>query len=342
MDTPVKVAIKSQARYSRVDVAAPVRLHLGFMDLSGATGRSFGSLGLTLEGMSTRVHVEPANRFEAEGEQASRAERYWRLLQSEFGLPDALKLVVAEAIPEHVGLGSGTQLALAVGTAATRLFGQRIDVRTLARILDRGARSGIGIGAFEQGGFLVDGGTNARGDPPPVTVRMEFPTTWRVLLIFDRVGQGIHGASEIGAFRALPPYPEESAARLCRLVLMRALPALAEADITEFGAAITDLQRAVGDYFAPAQGGRYASPEVAKVLAWLEARGVAGFGQSSWGPTGFAVLDSETAAQAMLREADALWGPQGRLHFAVCTARNRGGEVVVQEPSKRKSNNYTN
>ena len=37
--------------------------------------------------------------------------------------------------------------------------------------------------------------------------------------------------------------------------------------MAEFGPSITEVQRIVGDHFAPAQGGRFASSRVADVLA---------------------------------------------------------------------------
>ena len=41
----------SQAQ--RVDVSAPARLHLGFLDLGGGLGRRFGSLGVAIDGCDT-------------------------------------------------------------------------------------------------------------------------------------------------------------------------------------------------------------------------------------------------------------------------------------------------
>ncbi|MBC7945575.1 MAG: hypothetical protein H7X91_10020, partial [Burkholderiales bacterium] len=117
---------------------------------------------------------------------------------------------------------------------------------------------------------------------------------------------------------------------------LRALPALQTANIEAFGAAITELQQVIGDHFAPVQGGRYASPRVAEALAWFAGRGAAGVGQSSWGPTGFVIVEGEERARVLLDAARAHWnGNTGKgntaLRFAVCEGRNRGGEVWVGE-----------
>ncbi|HSS46339.1 MAG TPA: beta-ribofuranosylaminobenzene 5'-phosphate synthase family protein [Burkholderiales bacterium] len=313
-----------------VVVEAPARLHLGFMDVNGATGRRFGSLGLTLDGFSTRIYAERAESFSVEGAQTQRAMSVLRCLQEKLGLRGAVRMAVVQAIPEHVGLGSGTQLAIAAGVAVARLYQLNFGAREIAAVLGRGCRSGIGIGAFDQGGFLIDGGRGQGDEPPRITSRIAFPPQWRILLVFDLQAQGLHGAREADAFRTLPSFPEASAAHLCRLVLMHVMPALVEVNLQEFGKAVTEVQQVVGDHFAPVQGGRYASRKVSEVLAWLEMQGVACLGQSSWGPTGFAVVDSEMRAAALMREAEARWGQERQLRFRVCAARNHGGEVLLQ------------
>ena len=230
-----------------------------------------------------------------------------------------------------MGLGSGTQLGIAVGVALARLYRLDLSVREIALVVQRGQRSGIGAGAFEFGGFLVDGGKGPGDEPPPIISRVEFPSDWRVVLVLERATRGLHGERETAAFQTLPAFPESLAGHLCRLMLMQALPALAERDIESFGKAIGELQRITGDYFAPAQGGRFASPAVAEALAWFESQGVAGVGQSSWGPTGFAIVAGDDRAAELARAAQSRWGDAGSLQFMVCGGRNRGGDVAVVE-----------
>jgi len=234
-----------------------------------------------------------------------------------------------KAIPEHIGLGSGTQLAIGVGVALAGLYRLDLPARAVATLYQRGQRSGIGVGAFEQGGFLVDGGKDAGVEPPPIVSRLEFPADWRVVLLLDPAVQGLHGEREIAAFQSLPEFPESKSARLCRLMFTQALPALAEQSLDKFGRAIGELQRVVGDYFAPAQGGRFSSPRVAEALAWMESQGITGIGQSSWGPTGFAIVGDGVQASALVHAAQARWGGPGRLQFMVCSGRNRGGEIEL-------------
>src|SRR6266404_136638 len=278
----------------RVTVIAPARLHLGFVDLNGGLGRRFGSLGIALAAPLTRVVARRHDGLAADGPEADRVLAYMRALAGRLDLGDGVRVTVEQAIPAHAGLGSGTQLALAIGAALSRLCGLGVDAEAVARLLGRGGRSSIGIASFAAGGVILDGGRGSADRPPPVVSRLPFPASWRILLIFDQRRSGLSGPAEREAFDRLPGFPPELAGRLCRLMLMTALPALAEADLDGFAGAVAQLQQATGDHFAPLQGGRFASPLVADVLAWLESQGLSGVGQSSWGPTGFAIVGSAT------------------------------------------------
>jgi beta-ribofuranosylaminobenzene 5'-phosphate synthase len=311
-------------------VEAPARLHLGFVDLHRATGRRFGSLGLAVDGLTTRVCARRAARLVVSGDESGRARAYAEELARLFGLEARASLDVESAIPSHAGLGSGTQLALAVGTAIAHLCGQRLTAAQIAASLGRASRSGVGVGAFLHGGFLLDGG-QSRDDAlvPPITARVAFPQSWRIVLLFDPAQQGLHGEEEAGAFRALPELGEAASGRICRLVLTRVLPALMEEDIDGFGPALAEIQRVVGDHFAPWQGGRFASSRVARALAWCEHNGAACVGQSSWGPTGFVMVDNDAKAHALVQALQRAEGEATGLRLQVVRGRNRGADITL-------------
>ena len=167
---------------------------------------------------------------------------------------------------------------------------------------------------------MLDGGPGP-GKLPPVLARVPFPRAWRVLLIFDPAETGVHGAEEAAAFATLPDFPESETADLTRRVLLGALPALAEEDFKAFCDQVGYLQKRMGAYFAPMQGGAYVSDGVAAVLNGLAAYGVTGLGQSSWGPTGFAFAPSEAEGQRLLAEVHGIAGG-AKLRFELAQGRN--------------------
>ena len=300
MQSPAGSSRHAAAPPAQIRVTAPARLHFGFVDLHGGLGRRFGSLGLAIDRPALRLRASCSDSLQIVGQGAERIVRILGALQQRYGIESLVKVEVEEAIPAHAGLGSGTQIALAAAAAVCALAGRPMPVPELARGLQRGARSGIGIGIFESGGFVVDGGRGMLEAAPPVISRLPFPEDWRVVLLFDPNLTGLHGERESEAFRDLPPFAERQAERLARLVLMKLLPALAEARLEDFGSALSDLQRTIGDHFAPAQGGRYTSRRVEAAMQRLAGWGAAACGQSSWGPTGFAIFESQGAAEAAL------------------------------------------
>lgn len=317
----------SSTAQQRVQIRAPARLHLGFLDMHGGLGRRFGSVGLSLQEIATDLSASRASDLTAEGPDADRALRYAKRILAQIQPDAGAHLVIREAIPAHAGLGSGTQLALAVGSALCRLYGNELPAPAIARILGRGRRSGVGIGTFTQGGFVLDGGRGTAPRTPPVICRLPVPESWRFMLVMDPARRGISGAREGEAFSRLAEMPPAVAGDLCRLAVMRILPALVEEDCAAFGEGVARMQRIVGEYFAAEQDGVFRSPDVEDALRLLAGLGAAGTGQSSWGPTGFAVFASETDAYKVLRQLRREWRDSGALEFVLCRAQNRPAVV---------------
>ncbi len=318
-----------KARYEKVMVLAPARLHMGFIDLSGALGRHFGSIGIGLNEINTCLTIIAADGLTATGPSGERAMKCARKLCQALKVPDGVAIDISSAIPEHIGLGSGTQMALAVGMGLSHFYGLDLTVRDIAQLADRGARSGIGIGVFEKGGLVLDGGRGPTTTTPPLLVQMAVPDDWRFILVFDQRGQGLHGAQEINAFKQLPPFPRREAERLCYLLLMQALPAIAEANLPQFGAVISELQTTVGEHFAPVQGGIFTSSEVAEAIDCLQQQGAVAIGQTSWGPTGFCAVQGADRAAALVSQLQQRFAAS-QLSFMVVSARNQGAEINVQ------------
>ena len=313
-----------------VQVTTTARLHLGFLDLAGDLGRRFGSIGLAIDGFETRLELREALSFEVLGEERERAAQIARRIAETLGLDTRKKLIISNAIPAHAGLGSGTQLALAIAAAFRRLAGLPLDAREDARLLDRGARSGVGVALFERGGLAVDAGRGPNTEVPPAVAWMNFPRDWRILLILDPRVEGAHDEEERQAFAGLPRFSADAASEICRCTLMQVLPGAAETDLEAFGDGVARIQEILGDHFAPVQGGgRFGSAPVGRVAARLKALGARGIGQSSWGPSGFAFASDPDHAQFLAQRA----GAEGELgvEIRICSARDHGAEIREDE-----------
>jgi beta-ribofuranosylaminobenzene 5'-phosphate synthase len=313
-----------------VQVTTTARLHLGFLDLAGDLGRRFGSIGLAIDGFETRLELREALSFEVLGEERERAAQIARRIAETLGLDTRKKLIISNAIPAHAGLGSGTQLALAIAAAFRRLAGLPLDAREDARLLDRGARSGVGVALFERGGLAVDAGRGPNTEVPPAVAWMNFPRDWRILLILDPRVEGAHDEEERQAFAGLPRFSADAASEICRCTLMQILPGAAETDLEAFGDGVATIQEILGDHFAPVQGGgRFGSAPVGRVAARLKALGARGIGQSSWGPSGFAFASDPDHAQFLAQRA----GAEGELgvEIRICSARDHGAEIREDE-----------
>src|SRR5262245_1963826 len=115
VSTPSRNANKTKASVGQAEVTTTARLHFGFLDPSGRGDQPFGSFGLSLDRPVTRVTLQHAERFEASGPERERGLRYLRSIAATMDGAPGYRLTITEAIPPHAGLGSGTQLALAVG-----------------------------------------------------------------------------------------------------------------------------------------------------------------------------------------------------------------------------------
>jgi len=335
------------ARPDSVAVSAPGRLHLGFLDPGATLGRRFGSIGLVIDGFETALTIARASRDEFAADEAagrvelSRAEQVVSRLRTVTGASAPLRLTLHQVLPAHAGFGSGTQLALAIGHAFARMQGLSLTTPQLARLLGRAMRSGVGVAGFDQGGFLVDGGhavasaatasaQAAIDTTPPILARADFPLDWAVMLVLDDMGPGLHGEAERAAIAGLAPFGRAQAADVCHQVLMRVLPGLQMRDFAAFADGITAVQRAIGEHFAPAQGGTmFTSPRVAKVVEWIASRAHAGIGQSSWGPTGFAFVETRAEAEQLMATARAEGLIAPGVQVRIVQGRNTGARIAA-------------
>jgi beta-ribofuranosylaminobenzene 5'-phosphate synthase len=307
-----------------VRVEAPARLHLGMLAVAGDAPRRFGGLGVSVSRPAVVVEARPADELSAEGADVERALAFARRCHESLGFAGGAHLATVEAIPPHVGLGSGTKLALAVAQALAALHERTVDAPELAEAVGRAARSAVGTWTFALGGLVVEGGVRRDVEhPAPLLLHYLMPEEWRVVLVIPHAEPGLSGPAEEEAFRRLVPSPERSA-EIAQLVLTSLLPALVERHLEEFGDALTRIQQLVGDAFADVQGGRF-HPRAGALVEALLRDGAAGAGQSSWGPAVYGIVGSEAAGRELADRMVGVVGDDGRVELV--TFDNRGARV---------------
>jgi beta-RFAP synthase len=325
-----------------IHITTGSRLHFGLFHLPGEglefwpdrTGtavflaRPFGGVGLMIEEPGIALTLAPATEWSAEGPLGQRALDFARrYAESKVAARRPCHLAVHRCAPEHVGLGTGTQLGIAVARALAEISGlENVESTELAQRVGRGLRSALGVHGFAQGGFLIEGGQRQQGIISPLISRVEFPDEWRIVLVLPRVSVGLHGRAEIDAITGLRTSSVAWTESLCRLVLLGMLPALVERDIQAFGEAVYDFNARVGEAFSRVQGGIYADSRSAALVRFAREQGILGVGQSSWGPSVFAVVGDEERAKAFAHRV------RGQFcladHEVVLTrARNRGADI---------------
>ncbi len=320
-------------------VKAGARLHFGFQNLALAHDRLYGGVGVALAEPAAVVSATRETEVVAPGPLEGFATDAVSVLRERGHDVEGARVTLEEGFRRHVGLGSGTQFALATLVAVARAHDVHVDARTAAPELGRGGRSGVGVATFERGGFVVDAGhpterfTTAppeRGAwtvPAPV-VQREVPADWRFLLVTPEAEVGSHGEAEDASMRTAVERADPGIADdIAGLLTRRLLPAVAERDLGAFGSAVARLGRLNGAWYADEQGGVYRPPAGTLVDALGDDPTIRGAGQSSWGPTVYSVTraDDAVAAQAAGEAALDAAGVGGSVRVAA--PRNTGASL---------------
>ena len=298
-----------------VFVEAPARLHLGVLDLRGSLGRWFGGIGAAAPAPTLLLSAEPAATLEVTGEDATRAEAFAHQFLAHYGIGGGARIIVHRALRSHAGLGSGTQLALAVARALGDIYNISADAPHLARAVGRARRSAIGTWTFAGGGLVVEGGRRRDVDEcGPLIARVPLPASWRCVVAVPDGAPGISGIDEAAAFAALPLPAENEVAEVAHLVLMALLPSAADGDLAVFGAALTRVQEITGRWFAPIQGGTFAPGIGRELLSCMREWGVPAIGQSSWGPAVYGIVGDPDASRRLADHLRRELGGRGVLY----------------------------
>lgn len=307
-------------------IETPKRLHLGLIDPSGSLGRRFGSLGVALEG-GYRIRVMPHDKLEirASEDDTKTIRHAVDRMNQKFTTGFNYLIEIEKAIPRHIGLGSTTQLTLAVGLGIARLNSLRVEIEDLAYLLGRGKNSGAGIYAFKYGGFVIDGGVKDK--VPPLIIREDFPEEWGFLLIIPEAKRGFDEQEEKPIMQSVKG-KSSIAKKISHRILLGLLPALKEKNIEEFGKHLSEIQKLVGKHFEEYQGGEFR--EDVKLIMEFLSENTYGYGQSSWGPTVYGLIKRDEYGIIKAKAHDFLKEHGINAALELGLPRNRGATTVEE------------
>lgn len=281
-----------------VHVCAPSRLHFGMFSFGHTDQPQFGGVGVMVETPAVKLRISPAVDFSVAGSNVERVRRFAEQATRSWGLESLPSCrIEVSAPPDHTGLGVGTQLGLAVSAGLRRFLRlSELSAAELAVSVGRGGRSSVGTYGFELGGLIIDGGKRVDSRVGELVGRVPLPEEWRFVLIRPKDGKGLAGECETRAFAGLPAVPRSMTQRLWEITNERILPAVRDANCAKFGNAVYEFGRLAGECFAAAQGGPFANSRIERWVAAIRDYGVQGVGQSSWGPTVFAIVENDAKA----------------------------------------------
>ncbi len=282
------------------------------MDLNGELGRVNGGCGVALQRPSWVIRVDHSLEDSDVIQGPAREQVKQALIRVKTAFPSFSarhhEIIVESAIPQAVGLGSWTQLLLALARALFML--EEIDsipsAMQLALALQRGGTSGIGIAAFDRGGFIVDGGhsidsknssvnpflpySTTERKPPPILIQVPVPRDWWFVVIepknATRLGGGFFDDHQ--AFEMNCPLPSDEIGKVVRMVTMKLVPGFFEQDLAQVTEAINSLQF-LG--FKKTEL-KLVDRRVIKMMRILHAQNIA-CGLSGFGPVFFCIFEDE-------------------------------------------------
>lgn len=333
----------------RMKITTPSRLHFGLIDFNGALGRIDGGAGVAINSPRNVLAISDADTFKVNSSEPQIIEGIAQKICDNLGkpLPD-FEVTLEEEIYKHAGFGSKTQISLALAYAICQEYGiNYTSIEELARLVSRGGTSGIGVRAFDRGGFILDCGHSygpgkekttclpssaANAKLAPLVMRCDVPEHWRFVLVTPLYDEGSHGKSEVDIFKSSFPIKAAQVDRICRIVLMQMIPGILEQDIETFGKSINGIQ-SIG--FKNIEV-KLKSPLVPNLLTLMDNAGSYGSGMSSFGPTVFGLTDSDRKAEQIQKTVcDYLSDLDIECQSWITEPNNKG--VLISNTDKQRS-----
>lgn len=247
--------------------------------------------------------LSESEEYEYVGKQSNRIQRFaetWMEF-AELRSEKPFRIELLASPQSHIGLGTGTQLGLSVAAALFQFYFDEVpSVERLSQSVQRGQRSAVGTYGFMHGGFIVDRGKTDGDKLAKIDMHLPIPTDWRFVLIKADANAGKSGLEEESVFQDTTSDKNKLRAELIEMANAKIVPSLLNEDFNSFSNAVYEFGRTSGQYFAEVQGGAFNGPRITEMVRLIRELGTAGAGQTSWGPTVYAILESQTDANQLV------------------------------------------
>lgn len=305
---------------------SPARIHLGFLEMNQSLPRFFGSLGLTISKYGYEIEIKNSDRFKVVSTDSNLKKKVLSILikfKKNMKIPFC-EIIINKFIPRHIGLGSGTQLSLSIGYLVSLFFDLKMTIDEIAIFLKRGKRSGIGIQSFKKGGFAIDLGKkkNSTGTPLEL-INLKWPDEWKIILIFQNKKEGFSGNNEIFEFKKVDRLPIKK--NNCSELLLKVIPGIMERDFKTFCQGIQLIQENMSETFYRDKR-IFASKKIRQLFKDFSKNKLCGYGQTSWGPTGFVFCENSKKRNELLKSLEKYINLKNldEINFVKVEGRNKG------------------
>ena len=302
----------------KVIVDSPARLHLGFYGINKDLDYSFGSIGLAINAFRTIVSAKYARKS-----QSPLTNVKLNQILKKKNINKSYVLEIISSPPKHIGLGSGTQLSLCFIHAINILLNLNLSKDECIRLSSRGKRSGIGIGTFYSGGFVVDG---CKKDHlyPKTLFNLKFPKQWHIILINDTSRRGSFGRKESEFFNNKKNTTETINKELSFILMRGLFPSILYEDFDNFCDNLNHYQKMTSRFYKSNQRDTYLSNDIAKIIKFVTNSGFKGVGQSSWGPLSYILTESKAEAEDVIKVMESKFKVYNNLNYQIVGVSNTG------------------
>jgi beta-ribofuranosylaminobenzene 5'-phosphate synthase len=281
-----------------LSIRAPARLHLGFMP----SKNGLGSAAVAISEPSLIMSMRKSDEIHVSG---AYSDEFFFMASSflhSFSEGKGVDIVVESAIRRHIGLGSGTRMALSIGTGINVLYELGLSPYEIAEFFGRGRNSRAGLETLLHGGMAMDDGSG--------TEILRPPENWRFIVAIPNIDHRFFGELERNAMASMkvPDIEKDFKAEI--------INAIKGEDIEDFGALLTELDLLTGSMFSDVQGGEHTDERISEIKEFGLKEGAYGAGQSSWGPAVYFLTDEEKS-YALLSSIKRFMGDIGGEAYAV-------------------------